>query len=63
MNTTYFGRPQSKTFFFLFKNQSGKKVFPYILLSDEIGEQQDLAVSSHFIRTAQEAGGAYTMLW
>lgn len=51
-------------FFFLpFLNQLGKKVFPYILLSDEIGEQQEVAVSSHFTSAAQEAGGTYTMLW
>lgn len=60
---TYFGRPQSKTFFFLFKIHRVKSFFPYILLSDEIGEQQELAVCSHFTRTAQEASDTYTMLW
>lgn len=50
-------------FFIFFKTRWAKKVFPYILLSDEIGEQQELAVSSHFTSAAWKAGGTYTMLW
>lgn len=32
----------------MFSKSIGRKAFPYILLSDEIGEQQEHAVSSHF---------------
>lgn len=53
---------------------SGKKVSPYILLSDEIWEQQVVAVSSHFsfckkkkkefkIQHPSDPSKFYTMLW
>lgn len=53
---------------------SGKKVSPYILLSDEIWEQQVVAVSSHFffrkkkkkefkIQHPSDSSKFYTMLW
>lgn len=32
----------------MFSKSIGRKAFPYILLSDEIGEQQEHAVGSHF---------------
>lgn len=47
----------------MFSKSIGQKAFPYILLSDEIGEQQEHAVKQSLQRKRSGGRSTYTMLW